>query len=59
MTRAKAEVAKSSDKVLKLPKKQQREPFIPLTGNPEIHDYGDWERHLREGRAAPLTKSRK
>lgn len=26
-----------------------REPFIPLTGNPENGDYLDWFRHLEEG----------
>jgi hypothetical protein len=28
-----------------------RKPFVPLTGNPENHDYADWYRCLRDSGA--------
>lgn len=34
---------------------QIRKPFVPLTGNPESHDYADWYRSLRETDGASVT----
>jgi hypothetical protein len=37
---------------------QMRKPFVPLTGNPENHDYADWYRSLRENSGAPADSAR-
>jgi len=37
-----------------------RKPFVPLTGNPENHDYADWYRALRgNGSVAEIHRSEK
>jgi hypothetical protein len=33
---------------------QIRKPFVPLTGNPENHDYADWYRCLRDNSGAAV-----
>jgi hypothetical protein len=38
---------------------QMRTPFVPLTGNPENHNYADWYRALRDNSAAPASVRRK
>jgi len=47
---------KETAKVLNIPKKRQRPPFFPMTGNPENGDYLDWYRELRDGEVLVLQK---
>jgi len=48
----------SEKKIVGLVEKKRdriRQPFVPLTGNPENHDYADWCRALRENDSVPVT----
>ena len=50
----------SDEKILNLIERKggrMRKPFVPLTGNPENHDYADWYRALRSDKSVAATPS--
>jgi hypothetical protein len=36
---------------------QIRQPFVPLIGNPESHDYADWYRSPRENSGTSVSSA--